>query len=70
MFVVEIEKKMKKIGKKIKWTNETVDNELLGRKKSKCCCIFVKKNHLVKVIATKVTEIVTIVVAILHLIQK
>jgi len=36
-------KKDEKDRKKVKWTNETVDNEHLGRKKSKCCCIFVKK---------------------------
>lgn len=28
--------------KKVNWTEETVDNEGLGRKKSKCCCIYVK----------------------------
>ncbi len=31
-----------KDGKKVTWTEETVDNEHLGRKKSKCCCIYVK----------------------------
>lgn len=29
--------------KKVQWTTETVDNEHLGKKKSKCCCVFVKK---------------------------
>uniref|UniRef100_A0A182MRH4 E3 ubiquitin-protein ligase PPP1R11 n=1 Tax=Anopheles culicifacies TaxID=139723 RepID=A0A182MRH4_9DIPT len=29
-------------GKKVQWTNGTVDNEHLNRKKSKCCCIYVK----------------------------
>ena len=28
--------------KSVNWTEETVDNENLGRKKSKCCCIYVK----------------------------
>lgn len=28
--------------KKVSWTNETVDNEGMGRKSSKCCCIYVK----------------------------
>lgn len=28
--------------KSVSWTNETVDNEGLGRKSSKCCCIYVK----------------------------
>ena len=29
--------------RQVKWSTETVDNEHLGRKKSKCCCVFVKK---------------------------
>jgi len=29
-------------GKKIQWTEDTVDNEGLGKKKSKCCCQFRK----------------------------
>ena len=32
-----------KKGRKVQWTSETVDNEHLGRKKSKCCCVFHKK---------------------------
>ncbi len=32
------EKKKKAVG----WTAETVDNEHLGKKKSKCCCVYVK----------------------------
>ncbi|XP_060595767.1 E3 ubiquitin-protein ligase PPP1R11-like [Ruditapes philippinarum] len=28
--------------KKVKWSNETVDNEHLNKKKSKCCCIYEK----------------------------
>ncbi|XP_065073667.1 E3 ubiquitin-protein ligase PPP1R11 [Ochlerotatus camptorhynchus] len=28
--------------KKVQWTNGTVDNEHMNRKKSKCCCIYVK----------------------------
>jgi len=36
-------KKDQKERKKVQWTNETVDNEHLGKKKSKCCCVFVKK---------------------------
>src|SRR5687768_8943514 len=31
-----------KTDKKVKWTEETVDNEHLGRKKSKCCCVYEK----------------------------
>jgi len=36
-------KKDPKEKKKVQWTNETVDNEHLGKKKSKCCCVYVKK---------------------------
>ena len=32
----------KELRKKVSWTSETVDNENLGKKKSKCCCIYVK----------------------------
>ncbi|XP_063702085.1 E3 ubiquitin-protein ligase PPP1R11 [Culicoides brevitarsis] len=28
--------------KKVQWTTETVDNEDMNKKKSKCCCIYVK----------------------------
>lgn len=31
-----------KTDKKVKWKEEVVDNELLGKKKSKCCCIYSK----------------------------
>jgi len=33
-----------KSSKKVVWTEETVDNEHLNRKKSKCCCIY-RKPH-------------------------
>lgn len=36
--------RLKKDKKKVKWNNDTVDNEHLGRKKSKCCCVY-KKPH-------------------------
>jgi len=36
-------KKDGKEKKKVVWSTETVDNEHLGRKKSKCCCVYVKK---------------------------
>jgi len=36
-------KKEKDKSKKIQWTEDTVDNEGLGKKKSKCCCQFKKK---------------------------
>ncbi|BGP20108.1 hypothetical protein JCM10213v2_008243 [Rhodosporidiobolus nylandii] len=29
-------------GQRVQWTDETVDNEMLGRKKSKICCIYHK----------------------------
>ena len=28
--------------KKVSWTNDTVDNENMNKKKSKCCCIYKK----------------------------
>ncbi|KAL3870805.1 hypothetical protein ACJMK2_038845 [Sinanodonta woodiana] len=34
-----------KDNKKVKWTTDTVDNENLNKKKSKCCCIY-EKPHL------------------------
>lgn len=45
--VTETEKgektKPKKLARKqVSWTQETVDNEYLGKKKSKCCCVYVK----------------------------
>jgi protein phosphatase 1 regulatory subunit 11 len=30
------------MGKKVEWQEGTVDNEHMGKKKSKCCCIYVK----------------------------
>jgi len=38
---------LKKKKKKINWTKDTVDNEGLGKKKSKCCCQYTKpRNNL------------------------
>lgn len=34
----------KKKDKKVKWRTDTVDNEGLGRKSSKCCCVY-RKPH-------------------------
>ncbi|XP_059177933.1 E3 ubiquitin-protein ligase PPP1R11-like isoform X2 [Physella acuta] len=31
-----------KNGHKVKWATDTVDNEFMGKKKSKCCCIYEK----------------------------
>uniref|UniRef100_A0A7I4XWD0 E3 ubiquitin-protein ligase PPP1R11 n=1 Tax=Haemonchus contortus TaxID=6289 RepID=A0A7I4XWD0_HAECO len=28
----------------VNWTTDTVDNENLGKKKSKCCCIYKRRN--------------------------
>lgn len=36
------EKDKKEDKKAVNWTEDTVDNEHLGRKKSKCCCVYVK----------------------------
>jgi protein phosphatase 1 regulatory subunit 11 len=37
--------KLRQKQKKISWTEDTVDNEHLGRKSSKRCCIFHKKKN-------------------------
>jgi protein phosphatase 1 regulatory subunit 11 len=29
-------------GPRVRWTEETVDNEYMNKKKSKCCCIYTK----------------------------
>jgi len=34
--------KKKESDKKIKWSEGTVDNEGMGKKKSKCCCVYKK----------------------------
>lgn len=39
---VKLKKPKSKLTKKVSWTEDTVDNEALGRKKSKCCCIYRK----------------------------
>ncbi|XP_040599868.1 E3 ubiquitin-protein ligase PPP1R11-like [Mesocricetus auratus] len=31
-----------KSGKRDEWSNDTIDNELLGRDSSKCCCVYEK----------------------------
>lgn len=31
--------------KKVTWTQDTIDNSGLNRKRSKVCCIFHKKEH-------------------------
>ena len=37
--------KPKKTKKKVQWASNVIDNEHLGRKKSKCCCQHHSKNH-------------------------
>ena len=29
-------------GPRVRWTEETIDNEYMNKKKSKCCCIYTK----------------------------
>ena len=31
-----------RLGRRVSWTTDTVDNEMLNRKKSKCCCVYKK----------------------------
>lgn len=38
-------KKADESQKKVKFTDQTVDNEGMGRKKSKCCCIYHKPHN-------------------------
>uniref|UniRef100_A0A3Q3WTV4 E3 ubiquitin-protein ligase PPP1R11 n=1 Tax=Mola mola TaxID=94237 RepID=A0A3Q3WTV4_MOLML len=37
-----IKLRKRKTEKKVEWSNDTVDNEHLGRRSSKCCCIYEK----------------------------
>lgn len=39
---IKLRKPKPKLTKKVSFTEDTVDNEELGRKKSKCCCIYEK----------------------------
>ena len=39
------EKKSDDNQKKVKFSSETVDNEGMGRKKSKCCCVYHKPHN-------------------------
>lgn len=40
--ILHLRLKKPKSRKKVKWTNDTVDNESMGKKKSKCCCVYEK----------------------------
>ncbi|KAF6214346.1 hypothetical protein GE061_009086 [Apolygus lucorum] len=42
---IKLTLKKPKCEKQVKWTSETVDNEDLNRKKSKCCCIYEKPRN-------------------------
>lgn len=44
---LKLQKKASTESRKVTWTEETVDNEHLNRKKSKCCCIYVKPKKFV-----------------------
>lgn len=39
---VKLRKARNRLEKKVSWTEDTVDNEGLGKKKSKCCCVYQK----------------------------
>ena len=39
---VKLRKAKARLEKKVSWTEETVDNEGMGKKKSKCCCVYQK----------------------------
>lgn len=34
--------RLKKKKKKVKWRTDTIDNEGMGKKSSKCCCVYQK----------------------------
>lgn len=37
---VKLRRPKAKLTKKVSWTEDTVDNEGFGKKKSKCCCVY------------------------------
>ncbi|XP_040909795.1 E3 ubiquitin-protein ligase PPP1R11 isoform X2 [Toxotes jaculatrix] len=37
-----IKLRKRKTEKKVEWSSDTVDNEHLGRRSSKCCCVYEK----------------------------
>lgn len=39
---ITIRLRKRKTNKKVEWSSDTVDNEHLGRRSSKCCCIYEK----------------------------
>lgn len=39
---LKLRKAKARLEKKVSWTEDTVDNEGMGKKKSKCCCIYQK----------------------------
>lgn len=39
---VKLRKAKARLEKKVSWTEDTVDNEGMGKKKSKCCCVYQK----------------------------
>ncbi len=41
--ILVLKLKSKKI-KTVKWDTDIIDNEFLNKKKSKCCCVYCKKN--------------------------
>merc|ERR1711879_603551 len=43
--ILKLQRKRPDPNHRVHWTNDTVDNEGLGRKKSKKCCIFHKKRE-------------------------
>ncbi|XP_014283951.1 E3 ubiquitin-protein ligase PPP1R11 [Halyomorpha halys] len=42
---VKLTLKKPKTDKQVKWSTETVDNEHMNKKKSKCCCIYEKPRN-------------------------
>ncbi|CAL1537148.1 unnamed protein product [Lymnaea stagnalis] len=40
--VLQLRLQQPKTEPKVKWSTDTIDNEFMGKKKSKCCCIYEK----------------------------
>ena len=42
--ILELHRPATSTGPRVRWTEETVDNEYMNKKKSKCCCVFTKSH--------------------------
>ena len=42
---LRLTKKPSKNDRRVSWTNDTIDNEFMNKKKSKCCCVYSKPRN-------------------------